>query len=63
MYFRLRAAVHYGVNEACKSAATPFSKECVALITELTLRQAEMMAHDLECFSQHAKRLRFDIND
>ena len=48
--------MHYGIREACQASDMPISKECIALITELTLRQAEMMANDLECFSQHAKR-------
>ena len=32
------------------------SQECVAMVTELTLRQSEILANDLECFSRHAKR-------
>ena len=48
--------MHYGIQEACQGSHIPVSKETVALVTELTLRQAEMMAHDLESFSQHAKR-------
>ena len=53
---RLRAAVHYGVQVAAGEAPMALSKEATALITELALRQAEMLAHDVECFSQHAKR-------
>lgn len=64
---RLKAAIHYTVGKICNEEGTKHSlgvsRETVALLTELTMRQAEMLSHDLECFSQHAKRTTVTVDD
>ncbi len=50
---RLKAAVHYGVGEVCSQVEdTTFSREMVAVLTETTFRQAELLATDLELFAK-----------
>lgn len=57
---RLRAAVHYTTGCLCQDVAEDkgvlFSKQTVAAISEITFRQCENFARDLEMFARHAKR-------
>ncbi|XP_072210113.1 centromere protein S isoform X1 [Excalfactoria chinensis] len=57
---RLRAAVHYTTGCLCQGVAEDkgvlFSKQTVAAISEITFRQCENFARDLEMFARHAKR-------
>ncbi|XP_010156687.1 PREDICTED: centromere protein S-like, partial [Eurypyga helias] len=57
---RLKAAVHYTVGCLCQDVAgergTQFSKPTIAAIAEMTFRQCETFAKDLEMFARHAKR-------
>nr|7DA0_B Chain B, Centromere protein S [Gallus gallus]7DA1_A Chain A, Centromere protein S [Gallus gallus]7DA1_B Chain B, Centromere protein S [Gallus gallus]7DA2_A Chain A, Centromere protein S [Gallus gallus]7DA2_C Chain C, Centromere protein S [Gallus gallus] len=57
---RLRAAVHYTTGALAQDVAEDkgvlFSKQTVAAISEITFRQAENFARDLEMFARHAKR-------
>uniref|UniRef100_A0A803TLQ4 Centromere protein S n=1 Tax=Anolis carolinensis TaxID=28377 RepID=A0A803TLQ4_ANOCA len=64
---RLRAAVHYTVGCLCeevsKDKETQFSKQAIACISEITFRQCEMFAKDLEMFARHAKRTTVNVED
>ncbi|KAM6312856.1 centromere protein S [Podargus strigoides] len=57
---RLRAAVHYTVGCLCQEVGEDktvrFSKQTIAAISEITFRQCENFAKDLEMFARHAKR-------
>uniref|UniRef100_A0A8B9TA39 Centromere protein S n=1 Tax=Anas platyrhynchos TaxID=8839 RepID=A0A8B9TA39_ANAPL len=57
---RLRAAVHYTAGCLCQDVAEDkgmrFSKQAIAAIAEITFRQCENFARDLEMFARHAKR-------
>ncbi|XP_057641176.1 centromere protein S [Chionomys nivalis] len=57
---RLKAAVHYTVGHLCNEVAldkqVQFNKQTVAAIAEVTFRQCENFAKDLEMFARHAKR-------
>uniref|UniRef100_A0A8C3K4C8 Centromere protein S n=1 Tax=Calidris pygmaea TaxID=425635 RepID=A0A8C3K4C8_9CHAR len=57
---RLKAAVHYTVGCLCQDVAedkdVQFSKQTIAAISEITFRQCETFAKDLEMFARHAKR-------
>ncbi|XP_005353763.1 centromere protein S [Microtus ochrogaster] len=57
---RLKAAVHYTVSSLCNEVAldkqVQFNKQTVAAIAEVTFRQCENFAKDLEMFARHAKR-------
>ncbi|XP_021055145.1 centromere protein S [Mus pahari] len=57
---RLKAAVHYTVGCLCQEVALDkkvhFSKQTIAAISEVTFRQCENFAKDLEIFARHAKR-------
>ncbi|KAK2526799.1 Apitd1 [Columba livia] len=57
---RLKAAVHYTVGCLCEEVAedkdVQFSKQTIAAISEITFRQCENFAKDLEMFARHAKR-------
>ncbi|CAO2590050.1 Centromere protein S, partial [Lemmus lemmus] len=57
---RLKAAVHYTVGCLCNEVAldkqVQFNKQTVAAIAEVTFRQCENFAKDLEMFARHAKR-------
>uniref|UniRef100_A0A8B9MRM5 Centromere protein S n=1 Tax=Accipiter nisus TaxID=211598 RepID=A0A8B9MRM5_9AVES len=57
---RLKAAVHYTVGCLCQEVAenkeVQFSKQTIAAIAEITFRQCENFAKDLEMFARHAKR-------
>ncbi|XP_075577580.1 centromere protein S [Pelecanus crispus] len=57
---RLKAAVHYTVGCLCQDVAedkdVQFSKQTIAAIAEITFRQCENFAKDLEMFARHAKR-------
>ncbi|XP_030363675.1 centromere protein S [Strigops habroptila] len=64
---RLKAAVHYTVGCLCEEVAeerdVQFSKQTIAAITEITFRQCETFAKDLEVFARHAKRSTVTIED
>ncbi|XP_024409982.1 centromere protein S [Desmodus rotundus] len=64
---RLKAAVHYTVGCLCAEAASDkevqLSKQTVAAIAEVTFRQCENFARDLEMFARHAKRSTINTED
>ncbi|XP_062449669.1 centromere protein S [Rhea pennata] len=64
---RLKAAVHYTVGCLCQDVAEDkdvrFSKQSVAAISEITFRQCENFAKDLEMFARHAKRSTVTVED
>ncbi|XP_006885826.1 PREDICTED: centromere protein S [Elephantulus edwardii] len=64
---RLKAAVHYTVGRLCEEVASDkeiqFSKQTIAAISELTFRQCENFAKDLEMFARHAKRSTINTDD
>ncbi|XP_038602470.1 centromere protein S-like [Tachyglossus aculeatus] len=64
---RLKAAVHYTVGCLCQEVAEDkgmhFSKQAVAAISEITFRQCEIFAKDLEMFARHAKRSTVNTED
>ncbi|XP_062046404.1 centromere protein S isoform X2 [Lepus europaeus] len=64
---RLRAAVHYTVAGLCQEVASdkemPFSKQSIAAISEVTFRQCENFAKDLEMFARHARRSTINTED
>ncbi|XP_048206168.1 centromere protein S [Perognathus longimembris pacificus] len=64
---RLKAAVHYTVGCLCKEVELdkemPFSKQTIAAISELTFRQCDTFAKDLEMFARHAKRSTINTDD
>ena len=46
--------MHYAVGEVCGQVEdTTFSREMVAVLTEATFRQAELLATDLEQFAKY----------
>ncbi|KFO31585.1 Centromere protein S [Fukomys damarensis] len=64
---RLKAAVHYTVGRLCQEVAedkeVQFSKQTIAAISEMTFRQCENFARDLEMFARHAKRSTINTED
>ncbi|XP_064219321.1 centromere protein S [Aotus nancymaae] len=64
---RLKAAVHYTVGRLCEEVALDkemqFSKQTIAAISELTFRQCENFAKDLEMFARHARRTTVNTED
>ncbi|XP_008567036.1 PREDICTED: centromere protein S isoform X2 [Galeopterus variegatus] len=64
---RLKAAVHYTVGCLCEEVASDkeiqFSKQTIAAISEMTFRQCENFAKDLEMFARHAKRSTVNTED
>ncbi|XP_063001588.1 centromere protein S [Elgaria multicarinata webbii] len=64
---RLKAAVHYTVACLCEEVAedkeTQFSKQAIAAISEITFRQCDIFAKDLEMFARHAKRSTVNAED
>ncbi|XP_015283307.1 PREDICTED: centromere protein S-like [Gekko japonicus] len=64
---RLRAAVHYTVACLCEEVAEDkeihFSKQAIAAISEITFRQCDTFAQDLERFAKHAKRITIKPED
>uniref|UniRef100_A0A8C5K405 Centromere protein S n=1 Tax=Jaculus jaculus TaxID=51337 RepID=A0A8C5K405_JACJA len=64
---RLKAAVHYTVGCLCNEVAldkeVQFSKQTIAAISEVTFRQCEHFAKDLEMFARHAKRSTISTED
>ncbi|NXL27653.1 CENPS protein, partial [Glaucidium brasilianum] len=64
---RLKAAVHYTVGCLCQDVAEEqdmqFSKQTIAAISEITFRQCENFAKDLEMFARHAKRTTVTTED
>ncbi|KAM6240773.1 centromere protein S-like [Porphyrio hochstetteri] len=64
---RLKAAVHYTVGCLCQDVAEDkgvrLSKQAVAAISEISFRQCENFAKDLEMFARHAKRSTITTED
>ncbi|XP_053136741.1 centromere protein S [Hemicordylus capensis] len=64
---RLKAAFHYSVACLCEEVAedkeTQFTKQAIAAISEITFRQCELFAKDLEMFARHAKRSTINLED
>ncbi|XP_016070196.1 PREDICTED: centromere protein S-like [Miniopterus natalensis] len=64
---RLKAAVHYTVGCLCEEIASDkevrLSKQTIAAISEVTFRQCENFAQDLEMFARHAKRSTINTED
>ncbi|XP_028369555.1 centromere protein S-like [Phyllostomus discolor] len=64
---RLKAAVHYTVGCLCSEAAADtqvqLSRQAVAAIAEVTFRQCENFAKDLEMFARHARRSTINTED
>ncbi|XP_074874198.1 centromere protein S [Carettochelys insculpta] len=64
---RLKAAVHYTVGCLCQEVAEDkdiqFSKQTIAAISEITFRQCETFAKDLEMFARHGKRTIINSED
>ncbi|XP_044138001.1 centromere protein S [Bufo gargarizans] len=64
---RLKAAVHYTVGSLCQEIAEDkqvnFSKQAIAAISEVTFRQCETFAKDLEMFARHGKRSTINMDD
>ncbi|XP_006866458.1 PREDICTED: centromere protein S [Chrysochloris asiatica] len=64
---RLKAAVHYTVGCLCEEVTSDkemqFSKQTIAAISEVTFRQCENFAKDLEMFARHAKRSTINTED
>ncbi|NXM76264.1 CENPS protein, partial [Serilophus lunatus] len=64
---RLKAAVHYTVGCLCQEVEEDkemrFSKQSIAAISEMTFRQCEIFAKDLEMFARHAKRTTVNTED
>ncbi|XP_004607122.2 centromere protein S [Sorex araneus] len=64
---RLKAAVHYTVGglleEVAEDKEVTFSRQTIAAISELTFRQCENFAKDLEMFARHAKRSTINAED
>ncbi|XP_004639707.1 centromere protein S [Octodon degus] len=64
---RLKAAVHYTVGCLCQEVTEDkemqFSKQTIAAISEMTFRQCETFARDLEMFARHAKRSTINTED
>ncbi|KFP26432.1 Centromere protein S, partial [Colius striatus] len=64
---RLKAAVHYTVGCLCQEVAEDkdmqFSKQAIAAVSEITFRQCETFAKDLEMFARHAKRSTITTDD
>uniref|UniRef100_A0A7N4NVR6 Centromere protein S n=1 Tax=Sarcophilus harrisii TaxID=9305 RepID=A0A7N4NVR6_SARHA len=63
----LKAALHYTVGSICQEAAEAkgvrFTKPTIAAISEVTFRQCEHFAKDLEMFARHAKRSTINMED
>ncbi|KAL6458318.1 hypothetical protein MHYP_G00335480 [Metynnis hypsauchen] len=64
---RLKAAVHYTVGRLCQQAAVDhereFSRQAIAALAEITFRQCDIFATDLEAFARHAKRQTVTADD
>ncbi|KAI1231558.1 hypothetical protein IHE44_0008013 [Lamprotornis superbus] len=64
---RLKAAVHYTVGCLCEEVEedkdVQFSKQSIAAISDITFRQCEIFAKDLEMFARHAKRTTVTTED
>ncbi|XP_032750420.1 centromere protein S isoform X2 [Rattus rattus] len=64
---RLKAAVHYTVGCLCQEVELDkqvhLSKQTIAAISEVTFRQCENFAKDLEMFARHAKRSTITTDD
>ncbi|XP_034294753.1 centromere protein S isoform X3 [Pantherophis guttatus] len=64
---RLKAAFHYTVACLCQEVAEDkniqFSRQTIAAISEITFRQCEFFAKDLEMFAKHGKRSTVNVED
>ncbi|XP_070615431.1 centromere protein S isoform X4 [Erythrolamprus reginae] len=67
MGMRLKAAFHYTVACLCEEVAEDkniqFSRQTIAAISEITFRQCEIFAKDLEMFAKHGKRSTVNVED
>ncbi|XP_077976256.1 centromere protein S-like [Styela clava] len=66
---RFKQVIHYTVSKICENIQHEqkdeivFTKQTIATIAEITYRQSQIIANDLECFAQHAKRKRITVDD
>ncbi|XP_069804082.1 centromere protein S [Dendropsophus ebraccatus] len=64
---RLKASFHYTVGKICQEISdekeVTFSKQAIAAISEISFRQCETFAKDLEMFSRHGKRSTVTVDD
>ncbi|XP_066522577.1 centromere protein S [Hoplias malabaricus] len=64
---RLKAAVHYTAGKLCEQITADqerkISRQAVAAIAEITFRQCDIFAKDLEAFARHAKRQTVTMDD
>ncbi|KAG8568380.1 hypothetical protein GDO81_013975 [Engystomops pustulosus] len=64
---RLKAAVHFTVGGLCQEISEDkqvnFSKQAIAALSEITFRQCETFAKDLEMFARHGKRSTINMDD
>ncbi|XP_072540840.1 centromere protein S [Salminus brasiliensis] len=64
---RLKAAVHYTVGKLCEKLTAEYereiSRQAVAAMAEITFRQCDIFAKDLEAFARHAKRQTVNMED
>ncbi|XP_068935517.1 centromere protein S [Petaurus breviceps papuanus] len=64
---KLKASLHYTVGLMCREAADAkgvrFTKPAIAAISEVTFRQCEHFAKDLEMFARHARRSTINMED
>ncbi|XP_068212342.1 centromere protein S-like [Palaemon carinicauda] len=63
----LKAAIHFTVGRICEKVGCEqgisFSKQVIATLSELTVRQIEVYTEDLEAFSKHARRTTINVDD
>ncbi|ESO84373.1 hypothetical protein LOTGIDRAFT_59040, partial [Lottia gigantea] len=64
---RLKAAVFFSVVQICKQVeedtGCTINKQVTASISELTCKQFENVATDIELFAKHAKRSTINTDD
>ncbi|KAM6434873.1 centromere protein S isoform 2-T4 [Liasis olivaceus] len=64
---RLKAAFHYTAARLCEEVAEDkgirFSRQAIAAVSEITFRQCEIFAKDLEMFAKHGKRSTVNVED
>ncbi|XP_007420149.1 centromere protein S [Python bivittatus] len=64
---RLKAAFHYTAARLCEEVAEDkgicFSRQAIAAVSEITFRQCEIFARDLEMFAKHGKRSTVNVED
>lgn len=66
---RFKQVIHYTVSKICEDIQhqhtdeITFTKQTIATIAEITFRQSQIIAKDLESFAHHAKRKRITTDD